>query len=92
MGADTVTRGTPPTTVPGTEQIILDQVNNQLYTSGLNGAPVAVAYAGKPLALTAQTTATSATAGAATALPATPAGYLDVTINGTAAKIPYYAT
>ena len=42
------------------------------------------------LQLTAPGTSTSATAGAAAALPATPAGYLTVTIDGTARKIPYY--
>ena len=41
--------------------------------------------------LTAATTDTSATAGAASALPATPAGYLEVSINGTVFKLPYYA-
>lgn len=41
--------------------------------------------------LTAATTATSATAGAATALPATPEGYLEISINGTFYKVPYYA-
>ncbi len=91
MGADTVTRGAPPATMPGTEGIVLDAVNNVLYTFGQNGAPVAVASAGKPLPLTGQTTANSATGGAATALPAAPLGYLTLTINGTAAKIPYYA-
>lgn len=44
-----------------------------------------------PSVLTAATTATSATAGGATALPATPAGYLQVSINGTTFKLPYYA-
>lgn len=41
--------------------------------------------------LTAATTATSATAGAASALPATPSGYLEVSINSTVFKVPYYA-
>lgn len=36
------------------------------------------------------TTATTATAGTASALPASPSGYLEVTINGTAAKLPFY--
>lgn len=43
-----------------------------------------------PDVLTGATTATSATAGAATALPATPAGYLQIRINGTDYKIPYF--
>lgn len=43
-----------------------------------------------PDVLTAATTATSATAGAASVLPATPAGYLEVSINGTVFKLPYY--
>jgi hypothetical protein len=44
-----------------------------------------------PVTLTNQTTTTTApSAGAAGALPATPAGYLTVTINGTARKIAYY--
>lgn len=42
------------------------------------------------LALTASTTTTTATLGAASALPATPAGYLEVNVNGTVVKIPYY--
>lgn len=37
-------------------------------------------------------TATTATAGAATTLPLTPAGYLEVSLNGANVKIPYYAT
>ena len=35
-------------------------------------------------------TTTSAIAGTASALPATPAGYLSITLNGTAYKVPYY--
>ncbi len=37
------------------------------------------------------TTATSATAGSATALPSVPLGYVEITINGTVVKLPYYA-
>ena len=44
-----------------------------------------------PVALNGQTVTTSATAGAATALPPTPEGYLTVSINGTARKVPYYS-
>lgn len=44
-----------------------------------------------PGVLTAATTTTSATAGAATALPATPLGYLEMSVNGTTVKIPYYS-
>lgn len=40
--------------------------------------------------LTAPTTATSATTGTASALPADPAGYLQISLNGTNFKIPYY--
>lgn len=36
-----------------------------------------------------ETTATTATGGSAT-LPANPAGFLNVTINGTPVKVPYY--
>jgi len=39
---------------------------------------------------TATTATTSVSAGGAAALPATPAGYLQVTINGTIRKIPFY--
>lgn len=35
-------------------------------------------------------TFTSAIAGSASALPATPAGYLSITLDGTAYKVPYY--
>jgi hypothetical protein len=45
----------------------------------------------QPLALTTQTTATTATGGSGT-LPSAPVGFIEITINGTAAKIPYYAT
>jgi hypothetical protein len=46
---------------------------------------------GAPLTLTGQTTGTTApAAGGAGALPATPAGYLTVTVNGVARKVPYY--
>ncbi len=45
----------------------------------------------QPLKLTGQTTTTSSPAsGAAGALPANPEGYLDVTINGTLRKLPFY--
>lgn len=44
-----------------------------------------------PSVVTGAATATSATAGAATALPATPAGYLEMSVNGTTVKIPYYS-
>ena len=44
-----------------------------------------------PARLTAASTATSATTGSATALPANPLGYLEMSINGTTVKIPYYA-
>lgn len=44
-----------------------------------------------PPVLTGATTATSATAGAATTLPATPLGYLQMSVNGTVVKIPYYS-
>lgn len=37
------------------------------------------------------TKATSATGGSASSLPAAPVGYITVQINGTLAKIPYYA-
>lgn len=40
---------------------------------------------------TGATTASSATAGGASALPATPEGYLIITINQTAYKVPFYA-
>jgi len=36
------------------------------------------------------TTATTATGGSASALPSTPAGYMNVTLNGVTVKIPYY--
>jgi hypothetical protein len=44
---------------------------------------------GTPLLLANQITATTATAGSAT-LPSNPVGYLEVSINGTNYKIPYY--
>ena len=92
MGVDTVTRGAPSASqINGTEGLILDTVNNVLYTFGQTHQATPVLSAAKPLALTGQTTATTATAGAATALPATPAGYLTTTVNGTTVKIPYYA-
>lgn len=42
--------------------------------------------------LTTTTATTVGAAGGASALPATPVGYLSVTVNGTARKIPYYTT
>lgn len=45
---------------------------------------------GANLALSSATTATSATAGAATALPIAPLGYVEISVNGTTVKIPYY--
>lgn len=43
-----------------------------------------------PLVVNNQLTATSATGGAASALPSTPAGYIEVVVNGTLVKLPYY--
>jgi len=43
------------------------------------------------LALPTSTVATSATAGAASALPVTPLGYLEIIVNGTTVKLPYYS-
>jgi hypothetical protein len=43
------------------------------------------------LILTDAVTATSATAGSATTLPATPTGYVEIPINGTTVKVPYYS-
>jgi hypothetical protein len=91
MGADTVTQGAPPSRVVGSAQQIHDALNNVLYIQGNAGNAVAVLPAAGVLPLTGQTTATSATGGAATALPAAPVGYLEVSINGTVRKIPYYA-
>ena len=45
MGADTIVQGAPAAKQPGTEGIILDSLNNALYTFGQSGAPAAVAYA-----------------------------------------------
>lgn len=42
------------------------------------------------IALTAATTATTATTGSASALPADPQGYLEINLNGTNYKIPFY--
>lgn len=93
MGVDTVTQGAPaPNQVVGTEGLILDAKNNVLYSFCTGHTATPVLSAGKALPLTGQVTATSATGGAATALPAEPVGYLTLTINGVAAKIPYYAT
>ena len=44
------------------------------------------------LAVAAGALTTSATAGSASALPGVPTGYMTVTINGTARKIPYWST
>ena len=44
----------------------------------------------QPLRFQSQTVATSATAGAGSALPATPQGYIEVVINGTNRKIPFF--
>lgn len=44
----------------------------------------------QPLRLQSQTVATAATAGAGSALPATPQGYIEVVINGTNRKIPFF--
>lgn len=38
------------------------------------------------------TTTTVGAAGGASALPATPTGYIEVNINGTVYKVPYYAS
>lgn len=44
-----------------------------------------------PSVLTTAVTASSATAGAASSLPTTPLGYLEMSVNGTTVKIPYYS-
>lgn len=43
MGANTIVSGPPATKQPGTEGVILDRVNNVLYTFGQAGTPQAVA-------------------------------------------------
>jgi hypothetical protein len=48
------------------------------------------ALSGGSLSIAPTTTTTAPGAGGAGALPATPAGYMTVTVNGTARKIPYY--
>lgn len=45
---------------------------------------------GTRIRLNTDETTTSPSAGGAGALPATPAGYISVSINGTARKVPYY--
>lgn len=58
----------------------------------LGGASNTTVIASASLTLSALTTTTSASVGAATALPALPAGYITVTIGGTAQKIAYFNT
>ena len=93
MGVDTVVRGAPTAAECfGTEGLILDAKNNVLYSFGDSRTPAALVPAAGTLPLTGQTTATTVgAAGAAAALPATPTGYLEISINGTVYKIPYYA-
>lgn len=43
-----------------------------------------------PMVLTGQTSTTTATVGAASALPGVPAGYVTLTINGTARKLAFW--
>lgn len=61
MGADTVVLGPPAAAQPGTEGIILDQANGNLYVFGQPGTPAllrsAIAVLGGQTALTAITTA-----------------------------------
>ena len=91
MSANTVTFGPPqPNQVTGPQGTILDRKNNVFYTFGETRTAVPLLSSGAPVALTGQTTTTSATGGTASGLPTDPAGYLEVTINGAAAKIPYY--
>lgn len=55
---------------------------------GSGDATAAVAFG--TLSLTNSTTASSATAGAATVLPVAPLGYVEISVNGTVVKVPYY--
>ena len=66
-------------------QIVLSNVTGQgsVALNGTGGAGM--------LAVNGINTSTTASAGSAGALPATPAGYMNLTINGTVRKIPYYA-
>ena len=69
MGANTVTLGAPTAAQCfGTEGIILDRKNTNLYIFGNARTPVLLA----PSTAAGATTTTSATGGAATALPAAP--------------------
>ena len=45
---------------------------------------------GFPFALTGQTTATSTATGAVSFFASSPAGFVSISINGTAVKLPYY--
>lgn len=62
-------------------------VRNPSDTATLGG----IAGTGQLYYVTANTQTTVGGAGAAGALPATPAGYLKIDVNGTAAVVPYYA-
>lgn len=61
MGADTIVNGPPAAAQPGTEGLILDQTNGNLYVFGASGVPSllrsAIAVLGAQTALTAITTA-----------------------------------
>jgi hypothetical protein len=61
-------------------------------TGALSGASVSTTggLSGGALSIAPTTTTTAPGAGGAGALPATPAGYMTVTVNGTARKVPYY--
>ena len=82
----------------GTGAVVLETtptITNPAITGGsINNTPIGqtTPAAGKftTVTLTAATTATTANTGAASPLPTDPAGYLEMSINGTIFKLPYY--
>jgi hypothetical protein len=77
--------------VPAAEAAALGAVMPDGTTTEVDSAGHLSATGSLPsLAITDTASSSAATAGSASALPATPAGYLVISVGGTAVKIPFY--
>ena len=76
--------------VPGERSYVVNTGAGNSAAIGLRSGQSMTFEVASPVALVGASTTTAPGSGAAGGLPAAPAGYLTVTINGTARQIPYY--
>ena len=70
-----------------TNSVVTDNTFPEAISNGIQGSGLTK----RPVTFTGDTGTTVGAAGGASALPATPTGYLAITVDGTARKVPFYA-